>query len=91
MTNQAGGNYRVTHTDDIVPRLPPLALNYDHISPEYHIERGDTRDEITAKDLTIYKGQINLEGNTGQLNPNITAHLYYFGNIGACSPGIGVY
>ena len=89
MTTQAGGNYRVTHTDDAVPKLPPIGLNFEHVSPEYHIEQGDTG--ITPEDINVYPGQINFQGNTGTLFPNVTAHLYYFANIGACSPGIGVY
>jgi len=38
-----GQNYRVTHTSDIVPKLPPESPNgegYLHISPEYWISDG---------------------------------------------------
>jgi len=40
ITNQApaqGNNYRITHTNDPVPRLPFQAMGYEHISPEYYI------------------------------------------------------
>ncbi|KAI9844580.1 MAG: hypothetical protein M1838_002145 [Thelocarpon superellum] len=89
VTDQAGGNYRVTHTDDIVPRLPPISFDYAHISPEYHIEQGDTN--INASNINLYTGPINIGGNLGELTFSAVAHLYYFANIGACSPGIGIY
>lgn len=40
VSTQTGGNYRVTHFDDPVPRLPPLLLGYAHTSPEYWLEGG---------------------------------------------------
>ncbi|KAL8971079.1 MAG: hypothetical protein Q9183_001227, partial [Haloplaca sp. 2 TL-2023] len=68
ITNQkAGGNYRVTHKDDPVPRLPPVFLGFVHISPEYYIS--SPNDVVpTANDITKYNGAINLFGNTGD-NP----------------------
>ncbi|RAL01130.1 uncharacterized protein BO80DRAFT_434774 [Aspergillus ibericus CBS 121593] len=36
-----GSNYRVTHTDDIVPKLPPELLGYHNFSPEYWITSGN--------------------------------------------------
>lgn len=40
VTAQEGGNYRVTHLDDPVPRLPPMFLGYTHVSPEYWLSNG---------------------------------------------------
>jgi predicted lipase len=34
ITNQQGGNYRVTHWNDPVPRLPPIAFGFVHISKQ---------------------------------------------------------
>ncbi len=35
ITNQDGEEYRVTHSDDPVPQVPPMFLSYRHVSPEY--------------------------------------------------------
>ncbi|KAG0634801.1 Alpha/Beta hydrolase protein [Tuber brumale] len=74
----SSGNYRVTHLNDPVPRLPPVALGYYHISPEYWISYGDSN--IKARDVEIYEGILNTGGNTGQgfITLNVTAHSTYF-------------
>ena len=89
ITNQnAGGNYRVTHKDDPVPRLPPVFLGFVHISPEYYIS---TPNDVvpTANDITKYNGAINLFGNTGNnpLKTDLSAHGWYFNEVGACGDG----
>ncbi|KAI4183409.1 MAG: hypothetical protein L6R41_005414 [Letrouitia leprolyta] len=86
ITNQnMGGNFRVTHKNDPVPRLPPLALGFVHISPEYFIS---TPNNVvpTANDITKYTGSVNLQGNTGNnpLNTDLSAHGWYFNAVGAC-------
>ncbi|KAG0126301.1 Alpha/Beta hydrolase protein [Tuber indicum] len=85
--SRSSGNYRVTHLNDPVPRLPPVALGYYHISPEYWISRGDTN--IKAGDVQIYEGILNTGGNTGQsfIPPNITAHPGYFLPVGISGCG----
>ena len=86
ITNQnKGGNFRTTHFDDPVPRLPPLALGFVHISPEYYISSGNNV-PVTANDITELTGSINLAGNTGNLGDgvDIAAHGWYFNKIGAC-------
>ncbi len=91
ISNQnAGGNFRVTHFDDPVPRLPPLLLGFVHISPEYFIDKGN--DIVpTANDITQLNGDINMLGNTGEpFNFDIAAHLWYFGKISGCNPHNGV-
>jgi len=84
VTNQ-GNNYRVTHTSDAVPKLPPeyspismLTGNYYHISPEYWISDG-----VGMKIENIkgpLEGMSNNNGNsgTGQMKFNIVAHVQYF-------------
>lgn len=84
ITNQ-GANYRVTHKNDPVPRLPPVVLGFVHISPEYYIS---TPNDVvpTANDITEYSGSINLQGNSGN-NPfdtDLSAHGWYFNQVGAC-------
>ena len=83
-----GGNYRVTHYDDPVPRLPPLAFGFRHISPEYYIKSGNLV-PVTAQDINIYTGNLNLGGNTGSVQSltDTDAHGWYFNNISHCNPG----
>jgi len=72
----AGKNYRVTHLDDPVPRLPLMLMGYQHISPEYHI----ARDGVGAVGINILNGFVNFGGNTaanGLISANIAAHLSY--------------
>lgn len=86
ITNQnMGGNSRVTHYDDPVPRLPPLVLGFVHISPEYYIKTGNGV-AVTAGDVSELTGSINLFGNTGNLKSldDLAAHGWYFNNISAC-------
>lgn len=87
ITNQnKGGNFRVTHYDDPVPRLPPRAFGYVHISPEYYI---DTVTGVvpTADDITVLTGNVNLSGNTGNDHneTDVAAHGWYFNRVAACS------
>ncbi|KAL9022101.1 MAG: hypothetical protein Q9185_000719 [Variospora sp. 1 TL-2023] len=86
ITNQnMGGNFRVTHKDDPVPRLPPIVLGFVHISPEYYIS--SPNDVVpTANDITKYTGAVNLLGNSGNnpLNIDLSAHGWYFNAISAC-------
>jgi hypothetical protein len=81
---QQGNNYRVTHTSDAVPKLPPeggpLALlsgPYRHISPEYWISDGVG---MKIENIKVLEGLSNNYGNTGtgQLKFNIVAHVQYF-------------
>ena len=86
ITNQnKGGNFRVTHYDDPVPRLPPLLLGFVHISPEYYIDTGNYV-PVTAADITELTGSINLLGNTGNIGDGVDldAHGWYFNNISSC-------
>ncbi|KAF8245824.1 alpha/beta-hydrolase, partial [Wilcoxina mikolae CBS 423.85] len=86
ISNQ-GGNYRVTHMDDPVPRLPLMLMGYQHVSPEYHI----TNDGGRASDINIVPGGINFAGNTadnGLVSMDIAAHLRYLikAGIADCAP-----
>ena len=86
ITNQGLGSIsRVTHLNDPVPRLPPVALGFAHISPEYYITAPNNVPPTPA-DITKYEGSFNLMGNTGSnpLQLDISAHGWYFNQIGAC-------
>ncbi|RAH46203.1 lipase family protein [Aspergillus brunneoviolaceus CBS 621.78] len=78
-----GSNYRVTHTDDIVPKLPPKLLGYHHFSPEYWIT-SDTDVTVTTSDITEVTGVDSTAGNDGTLLDSVSAHKFYFEYISAC-------
>ena len=87
ITNQnRGGNFRVTHTDDPVPRLPPLLLGFEHISPEYWITSPNDA-ATTVNDVTRLEGSKNTDGNAGRGGANVGSHLWYLGPIAQCRPG----
>lgn len=86
ITNQEGGNYRVTHAEDIVPKLPGYALDYAHVSPEYWIT-SPTNATVTADDIQVSSGVVDLEGNQGQVNSSVEDHRFYFNRISACGSG----
>ncbi len=86
VSRQAGLEYRVTHLDDPVPRLPPVLLNYRHTSPEYWFHTGgSTTAGYTAADATVCDGYAALGCNAGTFGLDIDAHLYYFQDITGCS------
>ena len=88
-TQGARKNFRVTHTDDPVPRLPLMLMGYEHVSPEYHISTNTL--PVQAAVINILKGGVNWGGNTaadGVVSVNILAHLRYLlagGNIAGCA------
>jgi hypothetical protein len=84
VTNQ-GNNYRVTHTSDAVPKLPPeyspismLTGNYYHISPEYWISDGVGMKIENIKGPLLGMSNSNGNSGTGQMKFNIVAHVQYF-------------
>ncbi|KAI0593085.1 lipase [Biscogniauxia sp. FL1348] len=83
---QAGGEYRVTHLDDPVPRLPPLFLGYRHTSPEYWLAGAAAFNASTyaPADVAVCDGYANTDCNAGTRGLDPDAHSYYFGPIGAC-------
>jgi predicted lipase len=86
ISNQPGGNFRVTHKNDPVPKLPLLTMGYVHISPEYYINTS-TQQDVKAGDISVYSGASNLfVGNQASLSFDVGAHLYYFASINwSCS------
>ena len=79
-----GGNYRVTHTNDPIPKLPGRRFGWRHISPEYYIKTGNNVD-VTAEDVEVYYGNASDEGNAGTgFSFDPAAHLWYFNGIANC-------
>jgi hypothetical protein len=83
ITNQSGGNYRITHWNDPVPRIPPIAFGFAHISPEYYINKGN-KQQVGAGDVKQYDGIFNLQGNAAWFLTDIFAHDWYFNGIVDC-------
>ncbi|KAK3326676.1 Alpha/Beta hydrolase protein [Apodospora peruviana] len=86
VTEQAGAEYRVTHTDDPVPKLPPQKADYRHTSPEYWITSLNNVVASTA-DVTVCTGYGAKGCNDGTPGFNTTAHVWYFGPIAGCGGG----
>ncbi|KAJ5629600.1 mono and diacylglycerol lipase precursor [Penicillium herquei] len=79
-------NYRFTHINDPVPKLPLLAMGYVHVSPEYFITSPNNV-TVTAGDIEVLEGEVNWEGNTGTGAPSLTdfpAHHWYFEEADGC-------
>ncbi|OKL61425.1 hypothetical protein UA08_03144 [Talaromyces atroroseus] len=83
-TEDMGSNYRVTHTDDPVPKLPPELLGFAHFSPEYWITSGNNV-TVTDYNVTEVIGVNSAAGNDGTTNSSVSAHLFYTIYISACS------
>jgi len=88
--SKQGTNYRVTHLNDPVPRLPLMTMGYQHVSPEYHIFQGDS--PISGHDVHVLEGGINFGGNTaadGIVSGNVSAHMHYMvpESISVCAGG----
>ncbi|KAK6383039.1 hypothetical protein LTS17_003709 [Exophiala oligosperma] len=84
ITGQSGGNYRVTHANDIVPKLPGYPLGFASVSPEYWIT-SPSLVPVTANDVQVSTGVVDLQGDEGQLGGSVADHLWYFNGISNCS------
>ncbi|KAI8937728.1 hypothetical protein NX059_005428 [Plenodomus lindquistii] len=84
ITNQAGGNYRVTHWNDPVPKLPLAIMGFVHISPEYYINKPN-KQEVQVGDIKTYEGALNLKGNSAWIAVDVEAHRWYFSRMYSCN------
>lgn len=89
MTAQDGAEYRATHYDDPVPRLPPIVLGYFHTSPEYWLEAGPaTNIDYAIDGIGSCTGYANTTCNAGTSGFDGDAHMYYFQYL-SCETGTG--
>ncbi|CAG8920925.1 unnamed protein product [Penicillium salamii] len=75
-----GNNFRFTHINDPVPKLPLLAMGYVHISPEYYITAPNNA-TVKPSEVEVIEGDVSFKGNTGTGVPSISAfpaHHWYF-------------
>ncbi|KAI3319762.1 alpha/beta-hydrolase [Xylariaceae sp. AK1471] len=76
-----GQNYRITHTVDPAPRLPPngTVLGFVHNSPEYWIfEDTNTNYTVNPEQIKVIYGINSTEGSLGQNVYDASAHVEYF-------------
>ncbi|KAH6719651.1 lipase [Leptodontidium sp. MPI-SDFR-AT-0119] len=83
---QAGAHYRVTHTDDPVPRYPGRILGFYHTSPEFWLSTGSAKTTSYAlSDIKVCTGTTNGNCNAGTSSVLFTSHSYYFQDVSVCS------
>jgi triacylglycerol lipase len=82
ITNQ-GSLWRTTHTDDIVPKLPPASFGFSQPSPEYWITSGDNV-TVTTSSVQVIQGVGSDSGNAGTSGSSVEAHNWYIVDIDAC-------
>lgn len=84
---QAGNEYRMTHIDDPVPRLPSHDFGYYHTDVEYWLSDGSaTTTSYTGDDVDVCTGIYNTSCNSaGTISTDFTAHSYYLRHISVCS------
>ncbi|PVH91027.1 alpha/beta-hydrolase [Periconia macrospinosa] len=85
ISNQSGGNYRITHTNDPVPRVPPSWTGVVHIRPEYYITTPNFF-PVNPNNIKICSGSLDRECNAGWLWLDAISHGWYLDNIGLCFP-----
>lgn len=83
ISKQSGGNYRITHWNDPVPKLPLLTMGYVHTSPEYYIDR-PSEQNVQTGDVQVYQGAVNFKGNMKWLLVDAGAHMWYFNSMSTC-------
>jgi hypothetical protein len=64
ITSQSDSTYRLTHTDDPVPKLPPKLTGFSQSSPEYWITSA-TDAAVTKSDIEVIEGIDSKAGNDG--------------------------
>lgn len=83
-----GTNYRVTHLDDPVPKLPPIIADYRHVSPEYWLSTSEaTQETYPPEEIRVCEGTASIQCNAGTAGFNVDAHGVYFGPVSSCSAG----
>jgi hypothetical protein len=92
VSDQAGSEFRVTHVDDPVPRLPPIVFGFRHTSPEYWLSNGDgNKLDYTPEEVQVCEGIANIRCNAKPtLTLNTDAHVNYLIPIAACGPPISL-
>jgi len=80
VTNQAGGEYRLTHEADPFARLPPIIFNYRHTSPEYWLKEP----ALSSADIKVCTGYADIGCNAGTTGFDLSQHSDYFEPVNGC-------
>lgn len=86
VASQGAGEYRVTHTDDPVPRLPPIIFGYRHTTPEYWLSTDASSNDYPLSDIRVCEGIASIRCNGGTFGLNVDSHGSYFIDVSGCSP-----
>lgn len=85
VNSQVGAHYRVTHTDDPIPRYPGKLFGYRHTSPEFWLRTGSaTTINYGITDIQVCTGISNTDCNDGTGSLSLSPHGYYFQKISSC-------
>lgn len=88
LSQQSTKSYRVTATEDPIPRVPFTLFGYQHTSPEYWIHSNP--ENPGPDDVNVLWGYFNSKGvNQFQTIPDgfhMEDHRHYFGYISGCDP-----
>ncbi|KGO77632.1 Lipase, class 3 [Penicillium italicum] len=57
-----GNNFRFTHTNDPIPKLPLLSMGYVHVSPEYWIT-SPNNSTVSTSEIKVIDGDVSFDGN----------------------------
>jgi len=84
--SSSSSEYRITHIDDPVPRVPPLLLGYRHTGPELWLRTRSVAGTLDygPADVVVCEGQANMSCNAGTVGFDVDAHLNYFTDLSAC-------
>ena len=82
LTSQSSKSFRITASNDPVPRIPGVILGYKHMSPEYWMKKNI--DNPSTEDFVVLTGTYNTDGNSGKHWLHTHAHGRYFGQITKC-------
>ncbi|TID19955.1 gb [Venturia nashicola] len=78
-----GENFRVTHYNDPVPRLPPPAMGFAHYTPEIYLA-GKNNVKVSLSDIALLDASSVSKGTEQHTIVDVEAHRWYFNKISAC-------
>jgi hypothetical protein len=78
-----GENYRTTHYNDPVPRLPPAMMGYYHYVPEIYIGARNQK-TVALADILLVDESATTKGNEQFTVLDVEAHRWYLNAISAC-------
>ncbi|QDS76738.1 hypothetical protein FKW77_001301 [Venturia effusa] len=78
-----GENFRVTHYNDPVPRLPPTVMGFAHYHPEIYLS-GKNNVKVAPSDILYLDASAVSKGTEQFTAVDVDAHRWYFNNISAC-------